>query len=542
MLREEVLSLLRKGAVEELLSPSPGFYGRLFCVPKASGGWRPVLDLSALNQFLQVMPFRMETASSIREAVRPGDWGASLDLTDAYFHIPIAKSDRKWLRFVWEGRVFQFRVLPFGLSLAPWLFTMVTKELGKVLRAMGIRIRMYLDDWLILAESQELCRSQMGILLSATRNLGFQTNLEKSDLVPSQRFAFLGMSFDTVRFTVAPVQKRIDRLLISLSTLSAAPHASARQLMSLLGTLESLAPLVQLGRLFKRPLQRAVRSRWCSSSLPWDYPVELSPWWESAVQQWRDSDWLLQGVPISLPSPSDHLFTDASLQGWGAHLGPLVASGLWTSAQCQWHINLLEMEAVRLALLEFLPSLQGSHVMLRTDNTSVACYLNKQGGVRSPSLSEAAEKILLWCRQKEIVISAQHVPGCLNVIADQLSRGRAIRHTEWTLAEEVLKPVWSLWFKPMVDLFASRYNHRLPIYVSPVRDESAWAVDALSISWTNLLGYAFPPFAILSKVIRKARIENARLILIAPWWPAQPWFPDLLALIHEPAVLLTLGP
>ena len=106
-MREEVATLVRKGAVEVVTSPSPGFYGRFFCVPKASGGWRPVLDLSALNRFLLEVPFKMETAASIREAVRPGDWGASLDLTDAYFHVPIAKADRKWLRFVWEGQVFQ---------------------------------------------------------------------------------------------------------------------------------------------------------------------------------------------------------------------------------------------------------------------------------------------------------------------------------------------------------------------------------------------------------------------------------------------------
>ena len=73
VLQEEVAALVRKGAVEVVIYPSPGFYGHLFCVPKVSGGWRPVLDLSALNRFLLEVPFKMETAASIREAVRPGD-------------------------------------------------------------------------------------------------------------------------------------------------------------------------------------------------------------------------------------------------------------------------------------------------------------------------------------------------------------------------------------------------------------------------------------------------------------------------------------
>ena len=82
----------------------------------------------------------------------------------------------------------------------------------------------------------------------------------------------------------------------------------------------------------------------------------------------------------------------------------------------------------------------------------------------------------------------------------------------------------------MIDLFVSRFNHRLPLYVSPVPDPQAWAVDALSFPWSSLIGYAFPPLPLLGKVVKKARVDRATLILVAPFWPAQPWFPDLLVL------------
>ncbi|KAL8585912.1 hypothetical protein ACOMHN_061073 [Nucella lapillus] len=97
------------------------------------------------------------------------------------------------------------------------------------------------------------------------------------------------------------------------------------------------------------------------------------------------------------------------------------------------------------------------------------------------------------------------------------------------------------WFKPQVDLFATRFNHRLPLYVSPVLDPTAWAIDALSIPWSNLLGYALPPFPILGKVLRKAREDLATLILVAPRWPAQGWFPELLHLSHVPPVKLSVS-
>ena len=74
--------------------------------------------------------FKTETALSIREAMRPGDWAISIDFTDAYFHILVCQRDRKWLRFSWLGRVSQFRALPFGLSLAPLTFTRIARELA----------------------------------------------------------------------------------------------------------------------------------------------------------------------------------------------------------------------------------------------------------------------------------------------------------------------------------------------------------------------------------------------------------------------------
>ena len=174
VLRQEVLSLLEKRAISEVPPPiSPGFYGRIFVVPKTSGGWRPVLDLSALNRFVRQVKFRMETPSSVRDSIRTGDWAASLDLKDAYFHVLIHPRFRKWLRFTWEGKVFQFRVLPFGLSLSPWVFTRITRELASSLRSRGIRIRMYLDDWLVLALSFQLCRAHLRSVLSQAQLLGF---------------------------------------------------------------------------------------------------------------------------------------------------------------------------------------------------------------------------------------------------------------------------------------------------------------------------------------------------------------------------------
>ena len=80
------------------------------------------------------------------------------------------------------------------------------------------------------------------------------------------------------------------------------------------------------------------------------------------------------------------------------------------------------------------------------------------------------------------------------------------------------------------DLFATNLNTKLPTYVSPIPDPQAWAVDALNISWKNMIGYAFPPTALLPRVVQKLLSQECRLILIAPGWPTKSWFWDLVEL------------
>ena len=188
----------------------------------------------------------MESSFSVREAIHPGDWATSVDLRDAYFHVSIHPRHRKWLRFVWGDQVFQFRVLPFGLSLAPWIFSRIVRELCRFLRREGIRLRVYLDDWLTLAESCSLCQFHTLRVLQCCTQLGFCVNHEKSNLSPSQRFLYLGMAFDTVQWLVRPADHRVQALLTAISRLLSQSSASARQLASLLENMESLAPLVSL--------------------------------------------------------------------------------------------------------------------------------------------------------------------------------------------------------------------------------------------------------------------------------------------------------
>ena len=172
-------------------------------------------------------------------------------------------------------------------------------------------------------------------------------------------------------------------------------------------------------------------------------------------------------------------------------------------------------------------------VQVLSDNTTVVAYLRKEGGTISQNLSTLTATLLLWCRDREVTLSIRHIPGRLNVLADALSRGDQILHTEWSLNPQVFRDVTQVFSKPHVDLFATRWNHKLDVFVSPVPDPQAWAIDALSIDWTGMFAYAFPPTVLVPKVLEKVSRTNCELLLIAPLRWRKPWISLLLSLCKE---------
>ena len=131
------------------------------------------------------------------------------------------------------------------------------------------------------------------------------------------------------------------------------------------------------------------------------------------------------------------------------------------------------------------------------------------------------------------MLRARHIPGRLNVWADMLSQRGQVQPTEWTLSPAVFRQLCTLWDRPHVDLFATRWNNRLPTFVSPIPDPLAWGVDALSMDWEGLYAYAYPPAILIPQVIAKVRAQQCRILLIAPLQPEKSWFPELLDLLVD---------
>ena len=347
-LKEALHALIIKKAVERVrVQTSLAFFNRLFIVPKPNQKWRPVLDFSALNKFLSVKTFKMETPETI-QILQQGEWVTSLDFSEAYFHIPVHTRSRKFLRFHFQNQTYQFRALPFGLSTAPMEFTCVVKEVKLMAQCRRIRIHQYLNNWFIRAPTRESCHQGTQSLLALCQELGWIVNLQKSELEPKQVFEFVGYQYDLLHGLVKPTQNRWGSILQKVSCILPNPTCRVRKFMSLIGLLTAREKQVPLGRLHMRPIQWHPKRHWkVPESLEKEIPVPRSL--HPHLQWWTKETNVLQGQPLHPLHHALQVFTYASKEGWGAHLGDFTASGSWSVPESQLHINFLELKAVLLA-------------------------------------------------------------------------------------------------------------------------------------------------------------------------------------------------
>ena len=530
ILQAEIVSLLSKNAIEEVpLDQSlNGFYSRYFIVKKKGGGFRPIMDLRHLNKYLKVFKFRMLTNVTLLNMLRPGDWFTSLDLKDAYFHISIYQAHRKFLRFGFRGKVYQFLVLPFGLSLSPRVFVKCTQAAITPLRLQGVRMASFIDDWIICAGSREESLRHTRLVVDHVTSLGFSVNYTKSVLIPTRTIEYIGLTLDSLSFTARLSPDRVTSTLACARAFRVGQRVSFRHCQKMAGLMAAAVSVLRLGRLFMKPFQRWMWSLAIPNTAG-HRMVSVNAECIRALRRWTEESFLSAGVTMGMVTSRKIITTDASLTGWGATHQGRIARGVWDSDLRSEHINYLELMAVYLALQHFEQFIVGSHVLIRTDNTTTKFYINKQGGLRSRRLHALAEELTLWCDTRLKSIRASHVPGVENKGADLLSRGRC-HYAEWSLHNAVAAQLWDRFGHPVIDLFASEENAKCRWFFS-VAGRNPLGLDALAQEWPQGLLYAFPPLSLIPPVLERVRAQRLRAILIAPGWGV--WRSDITPLLFD---------
>ena len=318
LLQEEIHTLLEKQAIQKVPAQTKGFYSSIFMVPKKDGGQRPVINLKRLNYHVKSEHFKMESLHTVKSLLQKEDWMTKVDLKDAFFMVPIAKQFHHLLLFKANAESFQFLCLPFGLCTAPRVFTKVLKPAVELLRSIGIRLVIYMDDMLLMANLKHLILEQTYIALFLLENLGFVINNKKSVLTPCQQIEFLGMTVDSQSMVLKLPGEKIRKIRAEARHLLAAPTVQARSLAQFLGKLNATSPALQMAPLFCRSLQISLRQSLADNSQDYQSTVKLSPqavedlqWWEQHLTSWN-------GRSLISPASTIVIDLDASLQGWGA--------------------------------------------------------------------------------------------------------------------------------------------------------------------------------------------------------------------------------
>ncbi|XP_029463774.1 ATP-binding cassette sub-family A member 12 [Rhinatrema bivittatum] len=338
-----------------------GQYSIYFVVPKKGNYFRPILDLKRVNRALWVPHFRMETLRAVIAAVRPGKYLASLDLTEAYFHIPIRKEHQRYLCFHILDQHFQFQALSFGLATAPHTFTKV-----------------------MVVVAAALCRERILVL------------------------EFLGARFDTRVGKVFLPDARVLKLIDQVNNLLSLLLPTVWDYLQVLGTMASTIDKVPWAFPHIRPLQKMLLSHWKPVSEQFQVTLPLSNSTIADIQWWLLPAHLLKGMPLLMPQVVI-VMTDASLSGWGAVCQSQTTQGYWSPAQSRWHINCLEALAVCLALKAFLLLIRRKAVRVLCDNSTMVAYINCQGGTRSHLVALETSKLFTWVEWHLDRLAASHI-------------------------------------------------------------------------------------------------------------------------------------
>lgn len=515
---EQIDKLVAARAVEQV-SSAPHVVNPLLVAPKANGKLRLILDLRTVNEFVDAPKFSMESLGLASSIAEQGDAMFSVDLADAYHQVEMSPQSWKFLGFSWKGLFYVYKVLPFGLATAPWCFHKVARVVVGVLRALGIRLISYMDDFLFFLKliAGPVTRSLVLGLFSAS---GFVVNLIKSKLFFVTRIEHLGFVIDTVLGLYEVTLKRWTGLQDLISSLLSSARHPVRKLAKFTGHVVSMMlALGPIARMFTRAAYHLIAgcddvwSAWVTVTP--ELRRELSFWAGECRSSFTSKIW----PPVFWSQITIH--SDASKTAWGAVLDDLVAHGYFSPDERKGSSTLRELLAVLYALQSWGPNVQGKSLLLQTDNQAVPGILLY--GSRKPHLHAVSIAIFWLVRERGVRFKAEWIPRELNTEADEVSK--LFDGDDWKLNPAIFASLDAAWGPHTVDRFASHSNNLVPRFYSRFSCPNSLGVDCFAHPWKGENNWCNPPFHLIALVLAVLKEQRAEATVIVPVWPTQSWWP-----------------
>ena len=499
----------------------------VFTRRKKDDSFRMILNLKRLNNEVTYHHFKMDTLAQALQLITKDCFMASIDLKDAYYSVPVDPEHKKYLRFEWNENLYEFNALPNGLALAPRKFTRLLKPVFAKLRESGHVSTSFLDDSLLIGRTPLECMRNVIDTTKLFDSLGFVIHPTKSVFLPSKEIQYLGVIINSETMKVKLTTDRANSLVSCCKTVQKKQKVSIREVAKAVGMIVASFIAVKFGPLHYRTLEEDKKSALKSSKGCFDCDMSLSPMSKQELQWWIDNTYSSDNA-IYQSDPDVVISSDASSTiGWGCQFRDKRTGGLWSSKEKCLHINCLELKAALFALQTYVSDLQQKHVRMLIDNTTAVACINHMGTSHSLLCNSITQEIWNFCIEHNMWVSAAFIPSKSNVVADEESRSINV-DAEWMLNKNLFNNILDKFEIELdIDLFASRLNTQLTKYVSFRPDPGAFAVDAFSLSWSHLKFYAFPPFCMISRVLRKVVEDQAQGVIVVPDWPTQSWYPML---------------
>ena len=581
----EISELLRLGVIEETdpQDPRPRLFSRLFVLPKTDGTWRSIIDLRGLNDWTIPVAVSYPTIRQVSRELRRGDWMIKIDLSKAFFQVPLADDSRPLTSIAAGGATYQFTCLPMGLRSSPGVFMAMVTPLYALLRSRfpGTRTYVYSDDHLVVSHCRSTLTAAASWLRAALLSLGWLINEAKTCWQPQQRCEFLGFLLDAQRMELRlPGKKRRDVLREIRRWTSGPAAATLRDLARLLGKLNATTEAIPRGRLNSGGLQ-ALSGSLSRSALTWDDPVPPSAWAAQGAELSEEISWWEATLldrdrctrSLARMQPNVLLATDASLTGYGGAVfalppgtrtheqaievsrttAPLATYSAFIPTQERLSarsISAHEVTAVTLSVEAMHDHLSNKRIWLLCDSMVALAYIRKQRGRRDGLRLRTKSLFASLSRHGSTIAKMTYIKSAENTTADDLSR-RGHDPDDYKCREDLFQQACETYQRtPTLDLFATATNRQATWgFCSKGPQPGAFSLDCMTLSWTAPVGpatsrpthWANPPWGLIPALLDKVDREGAEIILVSPLWPTAPWRPLLQRLRRRPPLVIPTG-
>ncbi|CAP24397.2 Protein CBG03513 [Caenorhabditis briggsae] len=473
---------------------------------------RMILDLRELNESLVPPRFKLENLKTAWPFLENCE-------ICGHFRFQIRLSSYKnSSRFKRSSRF--FAGLPFGLSIAPWLFTKIFKVLVQKWRAEGIKIFLYLDDGLVVGETEREVARAVRKVREDLHNAGVCVAEEKSFWVPDAKFTWLGYECDLVAKEVRGTEKRMATWWSALDELRRSLAPTVLDRMKFLGCLASFELVAgDIGVAKARWMMQVVGENQKKKNESKLARKKKSPGEEKEIEFWRarGAELLRRNLLEVESKPDFFLYTDASARGIGGLLKNERQDILWKMTEIgdgnfekqssAWR----ELTAVEVASARISSNLKG-RVQVLVDSQAAVSVLRR--GSMKPELHSLAERV--WHNLENVGESSfLWIPREKNVEADEASRN--FDFDDWGIAERVFSQAQRMWGEIKVDWFADANNKKTELYFSRYPEFGTSGVNVFEhVERAERMGlpWLVPPPVLIPQLIKIMRRRRLRGVLV----------------------------